>query len=379
MNQIGVGTFAPTEDMITRVLNVLRSGRLSYGPQSRELEERFASIHGCAHGVLSNSGTSSLQVALQTLKELHGWEDGDEVIVPALTFVATVNVVLHCRLTPVLVDIEPDFYGMDPDLLEDAITGRTRCIVPVHLFGRPCRIGEISAIARKYELKVIEDSCESMFVSRDGQSVGAWGDIGCFSFYMAHILTAGVGGMATTNCEQYARHMRSLVNHGLELSELPNGEAYDPTFLSRKFRFSRIGHSFRITELEAAIALAQLDDYERMMERRADTVWRLWLGLKGFTQLKLPTEWDQPHMMFPIVRRKGSKWPLMQHLQTWGIETREMLPLTCQPVYAGLFDEEDYPVAKWINESGYYIGSHQDMSRADVDRIVQAHVEYFGQ
>lgn len=369
-----VGTFRATDKMIADVVGVLKSGRISYGTKSREFERRVANMHDCEYGVLSNSGTSSLQVALQTLKEVHGWQDGDEVIVPALTFVATVNIILHCGLKPVLVDIEPRNYGINPDLIECVITERTRCIIPVHLFGRPCRIDEICGIACKHGLKVIEDSCESMFVERNGRHVGSWGDIGCFSFYVAHLLTCGIGGMAITNDAQYTMYMRSLVNHGIVLTELPKGKDYDPTFLSRKFRFGKVGHSFRITELEAAIGLAQLETVNEIMDKRALNVGILYTGLREIGGLKLTSYPDQPHMMFPIIV-SHSKWPIMQHLNERGIETREMLPLTNQPCYT--FNEDDYPIAKVINESGYYVGCHQDMTIEELDNIINAHKEFY--
>jgi CDP-6-deoxy-D-xylo-4-hexulose-3-dehydrase/perosamine synthetase len=376
-----VGTFEPTDAMIGRVVDVLKSGRISYGTQCRLFEKKIAIMHGSQFGVLSNSGTSSLQVALQTLKEIHGWQDGDEVLVPALTFVATVNIVLHCNLTPVLVDIESDYYGIDPDQIEDAITDRTRCIIPVHLFGRPCRIDEVVQIARKYDLKIIEDSCESMFVGRTNSGgmhipVGGWGDIGCFSFYVAHLLTCGIGGMSVTNNSQYASYMRSLVNHGLCLDELPTGEDYDPTFLSRKFTFNRIGHSFRITELEAAIGLAQLETYQDMMRKRAANVEYLHEGMRGIDALKLPTDSTEPHMMFPIVATTG-KNGIMYHLNLRGIETRDMVPLTNQPAYARMWQEEDYPTARYINRCGYYVGCHEGLSTEQLDAIIAAHKEYF--
>lgn len=365
-----VGTFKATDRMIDDVVEVLKSGRISYGPKCREFEHQVATMHGCAHGVLSNSGTSSLQVALQTLKEIHGWQDGDEVIVPALTFVATVNIVLHCGLKPVLVDIEPRHYGINPDLIEYAITERTRCIIPVHLFGRPCRIMGVCDIARNHDLKVIEDSCETMFVGK----VGSWGDIGCFSFYVAHLLTCGIGGMSVTNNNKYATYMRSLVNHGIAWDNMPTGQEYDPTFLSRKFRFNKVGHSFRITEIEAAIGLSQLESVNGMMHRRAANVAYLYQGLQHLGALKLTSEPTEPHMMFPIVL-SHFKWEMMQHLNNRGIETREMLPLTNQPCYQ--FCEADYPIAKMVNERGYYVGCHQDMTIEELDNIINAHKEFY--
>lgn len=387
MNQIGVGTFKTTSKMRQLVNEVLDSGRISYGPMSKAFEQRFAALHECRFGVLSNSGTSSLQVALQALKEMHGWQDGDEVIVPALTFVATVNIVLHNRMTPVLVDVEPDYYGIDVTKIEQAITPRTRAIIPVHLFGQPCDMQSVMAIARRHNLKVIEDSCECMFVSHHGRSAGAWGDVGCFSTYVAHLLTTGVGGLATTNDPELAARMRSLVNHGRDgiyiAIDDDKGKSADEMkeVISRRFKFDSIGHSFRITELEAALGLAQLDDPMEMINQRLRNAIQLQTGLKSLVEhVQLPRirqHTSHAFMMFPLVLRDEPKDALCQHLEAHGIETREMLPLVAQPCYTGMWNPDDYPVARWIDRSGFYVASHQDLTPDDLDRMVNAMQEYF--
>lgn len=387
MNTIGVGTFRTTDRMRELVNEVLDSGRISYGPMSRTFEQRFAALHGCRAAVLSNSGTSSLQVALQALKEMHGWADGDEVIVPALTFVATANIVLHNRMTPVLVDVEPDYYGLDVTLLEAAITPRTRAIIPVHLFGQPCDMRAIMDIADRHGLKVIEDSCECMFASHHGRSAGAWGDVGCFSTYVAHLLTTGVGGLATTNDPALAALMRSLVNHGrdgiyiaIDDDAGKTGAALEEV-ISRRFRFERVGHSFRITELEAALGLAQLDDWQPMIATRQSNAAALTRGLEPVEdRLHLPRV--RPHtthswMMYPMVLRDEPKAALCNYLEANGVETREMLPLTNQPAYAAWCDPARYPVADWINQNGFYVASHQDLTPDDIDHMTATIRAYF--
>ena len=211
---IGVGDFKITPKMRQYILDILETGRLSYGPYISNFEKEFCRIHGTSFGIMSNSGTSSLHIALQTLKTLHNWEDGDEVIVPATTFVATTNIVIHNNMKPVFVDIEPEYYGIDTKLIREKITEKTRCIIPAHLFGMPCQVDEIMDIAREYNLKIIEDSCETMFAEFDGNPVGSFSDIACFSTYTAHILITGVGGISVTSNPEYAITMRSLVNHG---------------------------------------------------------------------------------------------------------------------------------------------------------------------
>lgn len=387
MNQIGVGTFTTTPRMRQLVNAVLDTGRISYGPMSRTFEQRFAEIHQSRFAVLSNSGTSSLHVALQTLKELHGWQDGDEVIVPALTFVATVNIILHNKLTPVLVDVERDYYGIDVTQIEDAITPRTRAIMPVHLFGQPCDMQSVMEIAQRRGLKVVEDSCECMFVGHHGRSAGSWGDIGCFSTYVAHLLTTGVGGLATTNDPDIAACMRSLVNHGrdgiyisIDDDAGKSGEALREV-ISRRFRFERIGHSFRITELEAALGLAQLDDWQPMIAQRqhnASVLRGVLLPLSDYIQLpKIRPNTGHSWMMYPLVLRDEPKDALCQHLEAHGIETREMLPLIAQPCYKGLWEPDDYPVAQWIDRCGLYVGIHQDLTSEDLGRMATTIQEYF--
>lgn len=385
--KVTVGDWKPTQRERELVDEVMESGRLSYGPMSRKLEREFASIHESEFAVLSNSGTSSLQVSLQVMKELHGWEDGDEVLVPSVTFVATANIVLHNRMKPVLVDVDPLYYDMDPTLIEPAITPRTRAIIPVHLFGQPCNIGTISAVAMLNGLSVIEDSCETMFVSHRGRKVGSWGDIGNFSLYMAHLLTAGVGGISTTSNPDYAAKIRSLVNHGRDgiYISLDDDDYLTSSKLkeviSRRFHFESVGHSFRVTELEAAIALGQLDGWEEMIEKRRENAAKLTQHLEEWDDLQLPSarpHSEQAHMMYPIVYR-GDKLKLTHYLEKWGIETREMLPLTNQPVYKGLFNPKDYPVASAINAHGFYIGCHQHLTEDHIEYVANIFEGYFNE
>lgn len=388
MSNIGVGTFQVTPAMRQAVLEVLDSGRISYGDKSREFEARFAQIHDARFAVISNSGTSSLHVALQAMKEIEGWQDGDEVIVPAVTFVASINVILHNGLKPVLVDVDPLYYELDPSLIEAAITSRTRAIMPVHLFGQPCDMQRITEIAAQHDLKILADSCECMFVNYRQRGTGYWSDIACYSTYVAHLLTTGIGGLSITDDPRYAAKMRSLVNHGrdgiyLSIDDdngLSNGDLKE--VIARRFNFESIGHSYRITELEAALGLVQLDDYEVMIAKRQANAQYLIDHLYQFRSLmQLPA--IRPYaahafMMFPIVLYIEDKEALTAYLESRGIETRAMLPLIHQPCYAGLWNPDDYPVAEWIDKRGFYIGCHQNLIVDDLDYIIETFDRYFG-
>lgn len=385
---IGTGTFTADDRTHDYIGEILQSDRISYGEKSKRLERDFSALHGCKYGILSNSGTSSLHVAVQALKIAHGWKDGDEVIVPALTFVATINVVLHNGLKPVLVDVGYPEYGMKPELVEDAVTDRTRAIIPVHLFGQPCQMGEIMDVAREYDLQVIEDSCETMFVKHRDQMVGSMGDIGCFSFYMAHLITAGVGGMAITNNPEYAQLLRSLVNHGLSMEQLNVDENFVPQpAMGREFRFVYPGHSFRITEFEAALALAQLDRWEDMIRIRRRNARHLTASLEDLNfihgaELLLPKvghKNEHSWMMYPIVveSQEYQRSELTGYLNRYGVETRGMLPLTNQPIYSEMISPSKYPYAKHINENGFYIGCHQDLEPEDIEYTRQVFDEFY--
>ena len=388
---IGVGTVRISPLARQLVLSTLESNRLSYGPLTRRFENDFARLHDCRFGVMSNSGTSALHLALAALQEIHGWQPGDEVIVPAVTFVATANVAIHNGLRPVFVDVEPSFYELDPAQIEAHVTPRTRALVPVHLFGQPCDMDPIRDVAVRHDLKIVEDSCETMFSRYEGRSVGNLGDIGCFSTYVAHLLSTGVGGINTTNDPEYAVKLRSLMNHGRDSIYISMDDDDDKSpaelrlIIARRFHFTSVGHSFRATEMEAALGLAQLDEWEEIIGRRRRNARFLLRALAPFAdRLQLPQireGADHSFMMFPLVLRNEPKIELVNYLENHGIETREMLPLTNQPIYHRLFGlrEEDYPVARWINQSGFYIGCHQDLQQGDLDYIAEIFDRYFHQ
>lgn len=386
---IGVGTCNISDRAKKYVNEVLDSNRLSYGPFTQRFEQKFAAAHDCRFAIMSNSGTSSLLVSLAALKNKYGWSDGDEVIVPAVTFVATSNIVMQLNMTPVFVDVDPIFYELDPEKIDAAITSKTRCIIPVHLFGHPCEMDKITDLAQKRGLRIIEDSCETMFTRYQGKSVGSFGDIGCFSTYVAHILTTGVGGLSTTNDIDLATSLRSLINHGRDSIYISidddKGKSQEEfqMIVKRRFSFVQMGHSFRVTEMEGALGLAEFEEHESMMKARhfnGDYLTRKLNHLSDKIQLpSIRPGADHAFMMYPIVLRDQKKDELVQYLENNGIETRDMLPLINQPYYQEMFnlDPKDYPNAHWVNESGFYIASHQGLSAVEREYIVQTFDNFF--
>jgi perosamine synthetase len=386
---VGVGDLKIGPRAKRYLSQVIKSSRVSYGPLSERFEREFAKLHGCDFGIFLNSGTSALHVSLAALKEKHGWKDGDEVIVPSVTFVATANVVLHNNLKPVFADVDPRTYNVDPAEIERRATARTRAVIPVHLLGLPADMEPILAIAEERGLKIIEDSCETVFAKYRGKVVGSFGDMACFSTYVAHYIVTGVGGLVTTRDPDLAVRVKSLMNHGRDSIYLriddgrkaKGQKLFD--LVDRRFKFVSLGHSFRATEFEAALGLAQLEEHQGIVVKRKKIAAMLTKGLKPLEdhiQLPyVPPDRDHTFMLYPIVVRKGEKTGLIRHLESKGVETRDLLPLINQPVYKKLYGdlESQYPVAKHLNHAAFYVGCHQYMSESDVSYICEQVRRYY--
>lgn len=350
------------------VRQVLRSGRLTYGDKTRHLEQQFAALHGVNHALFTSSGTSALKIAIHALKDKYKWRDGDEVIIPAVTFVATMNAVIMNNLKPVLVDVDIKTINIDPSLIEKAITSKTRAIIPVHLLGQPADMDSIMQIAEKHNLRVIEDSCETMFVNR------VVGDVACFSTYIAHLLVTGVGGFITTNDEQLATTMRSMMFHGRDESYLTIDD--QPTDVSKRYWFPRFGYSDRMTELEAALGLGAIDEAQEMISQRQSNAWYMACRLPKELNITIPVTRFSKHafMFFPLLVERRNE--LMLYLEAHGIQTRTMLPLTNQPI-AKAYTRKKYPVAQYINDHGLLIGCHQALKKSDMDYVTQRIREFY--
>lgn len=369
----------------------LSSGRLSYGPFLKSFEAEFAKLHNRRFGISTNSGQSALQVAVRALKDLGRWRDDDEVLVPATTFPSTPNAVILNNLKPVFADIDPRTYHIDPRKIQKYITSRTRAIMPVHLFGLSADMEAIMAAARRHKLKVIEDSAQSVGVRHRGEPVGSQGDIACYSTYVSHIVSTGVGGMVLTNDPRQATLIQSLVQYGRDTIYRTadddrglSGRALKD-MVRRRFNFVTIGYSYRLTELEGALGMAELTYLQKNILRRQKNAEYLRRGLAPFSKyLQLP--WWPAHsehafMMFPVavITKKFSRDELTYWLEEQNIETRPFYSLLSLPVYSRLFGniERRYPVARWARQKGFFIGCHPELQRSDLDYILAAFREFF--
>lgn len=389
--KIGVGGFKIDAMAKKYVLDALEHNRLSYGPYTEKFEERFAQIHNRHFAIFCNSGTSALQVAFHALKKKYQWPNQAEVIVPALTFVASINTILQNNLTPVFVDIEADYFGIDTAKIEEKITDKTVAIEPAHLFGQPCEMDKIVRIARKYKLTIVEDSCETLFAKYKGRTVGSFGEVSCFSTQSAHFIVTGVGGLVTTDDHKLANSIRSLANCGRDpvYISIDDDDSKDDqklkNIINRRFLYTDIGYSYRVTELQGALGLAQLEKWKKMIAQRkknAAYLTKKLSPLKSYLQLpKIRPETEHTFMVYPIVvkMKKSVVMDLVFYLERNGIETRFLLPTLTQLVYKNLFGDiaSDFPVAQRVSTNGFYIGCHQELNRQELDYIVEQFFEYF--
>jgi len=302
------------------ILRVLASGQLAQGEQVAAFERRFAEVCHVREAVAVSSGTAAIHLALLA----HGIGPGDEVITTPFSFAATANAILLVGATPVFVDIESDTYSIDPALVEAAITSHTKAILPVHLYGHPCDMERLVSLAAAYHLIIIEDACQAHAAAIDGKPVGSFGT-GCFSFYSTKNITTGEGGMVTTSDPGIAERVRLLRSHGQK----------------ERYRHLTMGYNLRMTELQGALGLVQIEKLERFTEQRIANAAFLTERLSGSVQTPLvrPGYRHVYHQYTIRVPDKRNEW--MMHLRERGIDTAVHYPTAIhqQPFYREATDK----------------------------------------
>ncbi|MFN3528131.1 MAG: DegT/DnrJ/EryC1/StrS family aminotransferase [Candidatus Altarchaeaceae archaeon] len=280
--RIPFGTIEITEKAKKIINEILDTKRVAQGKYVRQFEEKFAKIFGSKYAVAVSSGTDAIALALSVMYD-YGAKRGDEVILPSLTFIGTANAVLMSGFKPVFVDVELDTLNINPEKIEEKITERTRAILAVHLMGKPAKIDKILKIAEKYNLFLIEDSAEAYGAKYKDKFAGTFGDMGCFSTYVAHIISTVEGGIVITDDKNYAEILRSLKAHGrackCAVCVLNTSSAYCKKRFKYgrdiRFVFERVGFSSKMNEIEAAIGLGNLEIYEEILEKRRRNFFKL--------------------------------------------------------------------------------------------------------
>lgn len=333
----------------------------SVGRFISEFEKGFAAYCGVKHAIACNNGTTALHLALVAL----GVGPGDEVIVPSLTYIASANAVTYCGATPILIDNDPRTFNLDPAKLEALITPRTKAIMPVHLYGQVADMDPILAIAKKHGLMVIEDAAEAVGATYKGKMSGSLGACATFSFFGNKIITTGEGGMITTNDDELARVMRLYRSQGMD----PN----------RRYWFPVVGFNYRMTNIQAAIGLAQLERVDEHLAAREKV--RGWyeeklarLGNRVMKPYVAPTG---RHVFWMYTVRLGeglstSRDQVIKDLDALGIESRPVFyPMHVMPPYAHLATD-DLKHAEACGADGLNLPTHAGLTEADIDRVVAA-------
>jgi perosamine synthetase len=322
-------------------------------------EQKFAEFCDVEHAVSTCNGTCALHLALLGL----GVAPGDEVLIPTLTYVSVANAIRYCGATPVLVDSEPRTFNLDPAKIEEKITGKTKGIIAVHLYGHPADMDAILEIARRRGLFVLEDAAESPGALYRGRKVGGIGDAGVFSFFGNKIVTTGEGGMVLTHNAELGNKIRIL-----------KGQGMDP---SRRYWFPVIGYNYRMTNLEAAIGLAQTEQVdEHIASRRRVAAWynqRL-QALSHFLTLPVEESWARHSFWMYTVILKDSvgldRDAVMSGLASKGIETRPIFyPMHVLPPYEE--PHGSYPVAEALAQRGINLPTHGLLTKEDINYIAE--------
>jgi perosamine synthetase len=336
----------------------------SAGQYIRRFEALFAEKMGTRYGIACANGTVALHLALATL----GLEPGDEVIIPTFTMIATANAVAYLGARPILVDSEPCTWNMDAEQIEAKITPRTRAITVVHTYGHPVDMDAVNALAEKHGLFVLEDAAEAHGATYKGRPVGSLGDAASFSFYGNKIITTGEGGMVTTNREDVARLAWNLRDHAFSTE--------------RHFWHKFMGYNYRMTNLQAAVGLAQTEQLEKFVALRRANAAYYTEQLRRIPGVATPPEaawvtnvfWMYGVMLEPEFGLTRDE--LRHALAQRGIETRTFfIPMHCQPIYFDAYKGERYPVAEDLCRRGLYLPSASNLTREDLDAVVEAIIE----
>lgn len=328
----------------------------SAGPYIDKFEQAFAQKFNVKHAISCSNGTSALHLALLALDI----KKGDEIIIPALTFVSTANVVVYTGATAVFVDIDPLTWNIDASKIEAKITKNTKAIIPVHLYGYPCDLSAILRIAYKYGLAVIEDAAEAHGAIYKNKYVGTLGDIGCFSFYGNKIITTGEGGMLILKSSRLAQKIRLFKNHGM--SQI------------RRYWHPVVGYNYRMTNLQAAIGLTQLDKIEIFLKKR--TLIKKWYiqRLSSVPGLYMPpsdtTNSKSVNWLFTMrVTGKKTRDQLIQFLKKKNVDSRPAFyPVTDFPMYK---TGEEFPVAQKITHEAINLPTFVDLTKEQVNYITK--------
>jgi len=370
------------------VIQTLRSGRLSIGPMTAQFERSVAARVGRSHAVAVNSGTSGLHLIVNAL----GIGPGDEVITTPFSFIASANCILYAGATPVFVDICPKTLNMDPAKLEAAIGPRTKAIIAVETFGNPWYMDQYEQIAARHEVPLIEDCCEALGTSHKGRPCGSFGRIGVFGFYPNKQITTGEGGMIVTDDHRLAELCRSMRNQGRPLGWQPppmssrdaaantrNGESVGGVAAGSWLRHERLGYNYRLSEVNAALGVAQMRRLDSIVQRRNDVAQRYISRLAGNPHLIMPTLSEDTAMSwFVFVVRLSTTYTqddrdrIIKSMRNHDVGAGDYFPcIHLQPFYREQFGFRPgmFPIAESVSQRTIALPFYNDLSPEDAEHV----------
>ncbi|MGB0871967.1 MAG: DegT/DnrJ/EryC1/StrS family aminotransferase [Solirubrobacterales bacterium] len=375
---------------VNGAIDALLSQNVTMGARVREFEAAFATEMGSKHAIMVNSGSSANLLAVSVLAQtaLAGHlKPGDEVIVPAVTWSTSIAPILQLGCVPVLVDIDEDTLNMRPESIDEALSDRTRAVMPVHLLGNPVDMDPLMERARAHDLWVIEDTCESLGTEIAGRKVGSFGHFGTFSFYFSHHITTIEGGMVITDDDELNDLARSLRAHGWsrDMSTRPQLESANPN-IDPRFLFVNVGYNLRPMEIQAAFGLVQLQRLAEFNERRRHNAVVLSEALHKYSdRIRLINEQEGGRSTwfgFSVITESAEQRSrLCDHLEARNIATRPIVAgnLALQPAFRDNPHRTigDLEVATRVGERGLFIGNHPSLTEAQLDHVVGAFSEFF--
>jgi dTDP-4-amino-4,6-dideoxygalactose transaminase len=362
------------EDEIRSVVETLESGWLTTGRKVKSFEDDFARYVGSKHAVAVNSATAALHLALDAV----GIREDDEVIIPTMTFAATAEVVLYFNAKPVLVDCERDTFNLDPGKIEAAITSKTKAIIPVHFGGQPCEMDQILDIAKRHNLRVIEDAAHALPAIDHGRTIGTIGDITCFSFYATKTITTGEGGMATTENSEWAERMRIMSLHGI------NHDAWKRYTKEGSWYYEILypGFKYNLTDIAAAIGIEQLKKCNEFWEARQRIAMNYAKAFADFREIQVPAcrndiqhAWHLFVIQLSLESFKINRNQFIEALRQKQIGTSvHFIPLHLHPYYRDKFGykPEHFPNASEAFERIVSLPIYPKMTEGNVRDVIVA-------
>jgi len=355
---ITVSKLSLGKEELSAISKVIKSGQMTQGKKVAEFEQAFSKYIGTKYAVAVSSGTAALHLSLLAL----GIKEGDEVITTPFSFIASANAILYTGAKPVFVDIDEQTFNINPRLIEQAITKKTKAIIPVHLYGLPCEMDSIQKIARKHKLFIVEDACQAHGARFKNKKVGAIGDLGCFSFYATKNMTTVEGGMVTTNSKKLYEKLQLLRNHGSKI----------------RYHHKILGFNLRMTDINAAIGLVQLKKLPEFNKIRMNNASYLTKALSGIREIKVPFIPSRTthvfHQYTIRLDKKINRRRIIEALDKKEIKTEVYYPIPIhkQKLYHSLGYSDKLPVTEEAAKSVLSLPVHPYLKNKELKQIVSA-------